>query len=133
MNQDDAYQDTIEFYLPLGLIKDDKVYRRGKMRLATTRDELEIQNDENTGFNTRYRDIILLSKVIEELEGLSPVSIEMIESLFEADFLYLQLLYKELNGEMDSHITAVCPFCGEETRVQVPSLYKDMSLYEQKE
>jgi hypothetical protein len=132
VSQNTVYQDTIEFYLPLGLIQNEKVYRKGKMRLATTRDELEIQEDENVGFNTRYRDIILLSKVIEELDGLHPVTIEMIENLFEADFLYLQILYKELNHEMTSHIFAECPMCGEKTRVRVPSLYKDMSLYKEK-
>jgi hypothetical protein len=104
-------QHTFEFYLPLGLIKDGKVFRKGKMRLATTLDELEIQNNEDVGFNTRYRDILLLSKVIEELEGLSPVTSEMIENLFEADFLYLQLLFKEIHGEMDSRMNAECPLC----------------------
>ncbi len=125
-------QDTFEFYLPLGLVKDGKVYRKGRMRLATTKDELDIQNNEEVGFNSRYRDMLLLSKVIEELEGLSPVTSEMIENLFEADFLYLQLLYKEINGELSSRITTECPSCGKKTTIRVPSLYKDMGLYKEK-
>ena len=132
MNQDSVYQDSFEFYLPLGLVKDDKVHRKGRMRLATTKDELDIQNDEDVGFNSRYRDILLLSKVIEELEGLRPVTRDMIENLFEADFLYLQLLYKEMNGELSSRITIECPACGDKTTIRIPSLYKDMGLYKEK-
>ncbi|MDR2901277.1 MAG: hypothetical protein LBV20_07155 [Treponema sp.] len=124
-------QNSAEFYLPLGLIKDGKVYRKGKMRLATTRDELEIQDDENIGFNARYRDILLLSKVIEELEGLSPVTSEMIESLFEVDFLYLQILYKEIHSEIMQRISAECPCCGKKSMIRVPSLYSDMDLYKE--
>jgi hypothetical protein len=124
-------QNTVEFYLPLGLVKDNKVYRKGRMRQATTRDELEIQNEENVGFNPRYRDILLLSKVIEELEDVSPVTSEMIEELFEADFLYLQLLYKEIHGGMDSHVSVHCPLCGKKSLIRVPSLYKDMSMYKE--
>jgi hypothetical protein len=116
----------------LGLVKDSKVYRKGKMRLATTRDELEIQDDEYVGFNSRYRDILLLSKVVEELDGLIPVTTDMIENLFEADFLYLQLLYKEIHGEMNSRMNAECPHCGKHSVIRVPSLYKDMALYKEK-
>ncbi len=121
--------DKIEFYLPLGLMKDGKAYRKGKMHLATASDELEIQNYEEVGVNTRYRDIILLSKVIDEIEDIKPITPEMVEDLFEADFLYLQLLYKEINGETDSHTYAKCPKCQAKTVVQIKDLYKDMTLY----
>jgi hypothetical protein len=126
------HQHNIEFYLPLGLVKDEKIYRRGRMRLATTLDELEIQEDENTGFNTRYRDILLLSKVIEELDGLSPITTDIIENLFEVDFLYLQILFKQIHGGMSSRIFVQCPSCKEQTIIHIPSLYKDMSLYKDK-
>jgi hypothetical protein len=125
-------ENSVEFYLPLGLQKDDKVHRKGKMRLATTLDELEIQNNEDVGFNSRYRDMLLLSKVIEELDGLKPVTTEMIENMFEADFLYLQLLYKEIHGEMSSHMSTVCPKCEKTASIRVPSLYKDMGLFKEK-
>lgn len=125
--------DGFTFYLPLGLSWEGKVYRKGRIRPATTLDELEIQGSDDVAMNTRYRDIMLLARVIEDFETLKPVSVEMIEALYEADFLYLQLLYKELNGEAETRTTARCPQCGAPTAVSLPRLYEDMSLYKQKE
>jgi hypothetical protein len=121
------------FYLPLGLQWEGKVYREGRIHLATTLDELEIQGSDDVGVNTRYRDIMLLSRVIDNFESLSPVTVDMIENLFEADFLYLQLLYKELNNDAESKITTACPECGAQTVINLPRLYQDMRLYSQKE
>jgi len=123
----------VVFYLPLGLSWEGKVYRKGRMRLATTLDELEIQGTDDVGMNTRYRDITLLARVIEDFDSLKPVTAEMIENLYEADFLYLQILYKELSGEADTQITSVCPECGARTLVNIPKLYEDMSPYRQKD
>lgn len=120
-----------DFYLPFGLLLDGKLYRKGSMRLATTLDELDIQGTDEVGMNGRYRDILLLARVIEELDGLKPVTAEMIEELFEADFLYLQLLYKELNGEAETSITTTCPKCGAATPLHIPGIYRDMDLYKQ--
>jgi len=121
------------FYLPLGLSLEGKIYRKGKIHLATTKDELEIQGTDDVAINTRYRDIMLFSRVIEELDGLKPVTTDMIESLYEADFLYLQLLYKELSGEIDPRIVTACPHCGKQAVVNIPLLYEDMSPYFQKD
>jgi hypothetical protein len=123
----------VVFYLPLGLFWEGKVYRKGRMRLATTLDELEIQGTDDVGMNTRYRDIMLLARVIEDFDSLKPVTVEMIENLYEADFLYLQLLYKDLSGEADTRVTSVCPQCGARTLVNIPKLYEDMSPYQQKD
>jgi len=121
------------FYLPLGLLWDGKIYRKGHIRLATTLDELEVQDSDDVGMSNRHRDIILLSRVIVDFETLKPVTKQMIESLYEADFLYLQLLYKELNGETGTEVTARCPECGAQSVVKLPRLYEDMSFYKQKE
>jgi hypothetical protein len=121
--------ESIEFYLPLGLSLNGKIYRRGRMHLATTGDELAVQEAEETAANTRYRDILLLSRVIDELDGLSSLTPEMIEEMFEADFLYLQLLYKEVNGETASRVQAACPRCGSPSPIRLPRLYEDMELY----
>jgi hypothetical protein len=123
----------VVFYLPLGLSWEGKVYRKGHIRLATTLDELEIQGTDDVGINTRYRDIMLLARVIEDFDTLKPVTAEMIENLYEADFLYLQLLYKELSGDADTHVTSVCPQCGARSVVNIPLLYEDMSPYQQKD
>jgi hypothetical protein len=125
-------QNSVDFYLPLGLVQNGKVHRKGRMRFATTKDELEIQHNDDVGFNARYRDLLFLSKLIEELDGLSPVTNEMMENLFEADFLYLQLLYKEIEGRKHSDISTVCPSCRKKSKIRVPHLYKDMSLYKEK-
>ena len=121
------------FYLPLGLLWEGKTYRKGHIRLATTLDELEIQNTDEMGITPRYRDIMLLARVIEDFESLKPVTTEMIESLYEADFLYLQLLYKEQNGEIGTAVTSVCPHCGISSALNLTRLYEDMSVYKQKE
>jgi len=125
--------DNVVFYMPLGLSWEGKVYRKGHIRLATTLDELEIQNADDVSMNPRYRDIMLLARVIEDFDSLKPVTVEMIENLYEADFLYLQLLYKELSGEADTKVTSVCPQCGARSLVNIPKLYEDMSPYQQKD
>ena len=121
--------ESVSFYLPFGLEKDGKVYRKGRMHLATTGDELSIQAAEETGMNSRYRDILLLTAVIDELDGLKPDRTD-IEEMFEADFLYLQMLYRQLNGATGSGIETKCPFCGETYTIALPTLYEDMSAYE---
>jgi hypothetical protein len=121
--------ESFEFFLPLGLCLEGKTYRKGRMHPATTADELEIQAAQETGFNARYRDIFLLARVIDELDGLSPVTPSMVEELYEADFLYLQLLYKEANGETDEGALAACPACGRPVPVRLPRLYQSMDAY----
>lgn len=121
--------EAITFYLPFGLEYNGNTYRKGRMHLATTIDELDIQGSDEVGMNTRYRDIMLLSKVIDDLDGLYPVTIEMIQELYEADFLYLQMLYKEVNGDIEDEVKAVCPMCHQESVISLPSLYQDMSSY----
>jgi len=125
--------DNVVFYMPLGLSWEGKVYRKGHIRLATTLDELEIQTSDDVGINSRYRDIMLFARVIVDFDTLKPVTAEMIENLYEADFLYLQLLYKELNGEADTKVASVCPQCGARTVVNIPKLYEDMTPYQQKD
>jgi hypothetical protein len=128
---------STEFYLPLGLVWEGKSYRKGHIRLATTGDELQMQAADEVAVNFRYRDIMLLARVIEDLSSndggspmtLAPVTVSMIENLFEADFLYLQLLYKQINDALPAHITTACPECGKRASINLPRLYDDMSLY----
>ena len=123
--------DSISFYLPLGLSLQDGIHRKGSMHLATTLDELEIQGTDEVGVNPRYRDILLLSRVIDEIDGISPVTPEMVEELYEADFLYLQLLYKEMNGETGERARVTCPRCSASVTVSLQGLYRDMGVYKQ--
>lgn len=121
--------ESINFTLPFGYEKDGKTYRNGKIRLATTGDELQIQDTDEVGMNTRYRDILLMTKVIDELDGLKPVTEDIIKDLYEPDFIYLQLLYRQLNGENGSSITTRCPNCGAIFEIKLEVLYKNMSIY----
>ena len=118
------------FSLPLGLILNGKTYRKGKMHTATIGDEISIIERTDSTLNVRFRDILLLAQVIDDLDGLSPITSAMIEEMFEADFLYLQLLYKEINSS--KHITAICPHCGKQTPIHLPMLYENMDLYKYK-
>ena len=124
---------NIEFFLPLGLIQDGKICRKGHMHLATTQDELDIQDEDDVGINTRFRDALLLEIVIDDLEGVSVITSDVIENLFEADYLYLQLLYKEINGETDTRIMSKCPQCEEASVVTFSGLYSDMNMYKESE
>ena len=115
---------TITFYLPLGLDIDGKLHKRGKIHLTTTLDELEVQQAEEVSMNSRYRDILLLTSVIDEIGEITNVTKETIMSLYEADFLYLQLLYKQINGD-NSLISTKCPDCGQEFQFSLAELYSD--------
>ena len=117
---------TITFYLPLGLNIDGKIHKRGKMHLTTTLDELEVQAAEEVAMNSRYRDILLLASVIDEIGEISNVTKETIMDLYEADFLYLQLLYKQINGD-NSLISTKCPNCGQDFQFGLAELYADES------
>lgn len=121
--------ESISFTLQFGYEKDGKTYRNGKIHLATTGDELEIQDADEVGMNTRYRDILLMTKVIDELDGLKPITEDIIKDLYEPDFIYLQLLYRQLNGENGSSIITHCPSCGAISEIKLANLYKDMSIY----
>ena len=114
----------ITFYLPLGLEKDGQLLRKGKMHLTTTLDELNVQTIEDTELNPRYRDILLLASVIDEIEGLTEITKETIMDLYEADFLYLQLLYNQINGNTET-VTTKCPECGNEFPVILSELFSD--------
>lgn len=123
-------KNAVTFTLPLGYEKDGKIHRTGTMRLATTGDELSIQDEDEAGMNTRYRDILLMTKVIDSIGEIQPVTVDVIRELYESDFIYLQLLYRQLNGEADTALKTACPFCGAVSEVQLSGLYDDMSMYQ---
>ncbi len=114
----------INFCLPLGIEKDGKLLKHGKMHLTTTMDELKVQTSEDTELNPRYRDILLLASVIDEIEDITDVDKDVILDLYEADFLYLQLLYNQVNGTSEP-ITTKCQNCGYEFPIMLSELYSD--------
>lgn len=120
----------IEFTLPLGY-EDEKgnYHRTGRMRLATALDEIEAHSDEKVLFNKRYRDCILLSQVITELGELPTVGAEVVENMFEVDFLYLQMLYNKLNSDQREFVDTICPECQASNRIQLPNVFKELHKY----
>ena len=94
-----ALKTEFAFTLPRGfLAADGSVHRRGVMRLATARDEIEPLRDPRVqGADDPYLTIIVLSRVITELGTLQAVTPREIENLFAADLAFLQDLYGVVN------------------------------------
>jgi hypothetical protein len=94
-----ALKTEFAFTLPRGfLAADGTVHRRGVMRLATARDEIEPLRDPRVqGADDPYLTIIVLSRVVTELGTLSAVTPREIENLFAADLAFLQDLYGVIN------------------------------------
>lgn len=87
------------FTLPRGYVAPDgTVHRRGVMRLATARDEIEPLRDPRVqGPDDPYLTIIVLSRVITTLGTLQAVTPREVEGLFAADLAFLQDLYGVMN------------------------------------
>ena len=106
--------DTIyEFTLPKGYMDaSGELHRRGKMRLATAGDEISATHDPRVLSNPSYLTIVVLSKVITEIEGVDAITATLVEKLFTADLAYLQDMYQRINDIEPPTMTVVCPDCG---------------------
>jgi hypothetical protein len=105
------FQTELDFTLPLGFIDESgTLHRDGTMRRATGADEILPLRDPRVQGNPGYLIVILLSRVVTRLGGVSQVTPKTIENLYATDLAYLQDLYNTLNGppEMQTH---VCPQC----------------------
>ena len=103
-----------EFTLPKGYVDGSgEVHRRGKRRLATAVDEISATRDPRVLSNPSYLTIVVLGKVITELEGLTMVTPNVIEKLFTADLAFLQDMYQKINDVEPPTMKVVCPHCGE--------------------
>jgi hypothetical protein len=124
-----------EFYLPIGYEDEKGVFhRKGKMRLATALDEIEINNHAQSRQKTRYRDCVLFSRVIESLGTLQELTPEIIEEMYEADFIYLQMLYNKLNSDYNELVTTRCPGCGNVNSTDMTDIFLELNfILEEKE
>lgn len=102
-------QTEFEFTLPKGYVGDDgTLHRRGTMRLATARDELEPLRDPRvSGPEDPFLTVIVLSRVVTELGTLRQVTPRDIEGLFAVDLAYLQDFYGVINFGSDDDIAAL--------------------------
>jgi hypothetical protein len=100
-----------DFTLPRGYPDGSgRLHRDGRMRLATTADEILPLRDPRVQANPAYLVVILLSRVVTRLGDLEVVNPKVIEGLFASDLAYLQGLYDRLND--GSRLVRVrCPHC----------------------
>jgi len=98
-----------EFVLPRGYVDESgSVHRRGTMRLATARDELEPLRDPTIlGPDDPRLTIVVLSRVVKTLGTLPMVTRQEIEGLFAADLAYLQDFYGVINFGSDEDIESL--------------------------
>jgi hypothetical protein len=90
---------SYEFVLPRGYVDHrGRLHRKGRMRLATARDELEpIRDPLVTGPDDPRLTILVLARVVEELGELEMITASDIEGLFAVDLAFLQDFYGVIN------------------------------------
>ncbi len=102
-----------EFTLPKGYLDQaGELHRKGKMRLATAGDEISATRDPRVLSNPSYLTVVILSRVITEIEGVDAITATLIEKLFTADLAYLQDMYQKINDIEPPVMRVVCPDCG---------------------
>jgi hypothetical protein len=113
----------VEFALPVGYVdRAGTLHRHGVMRLATAADEIQPLQDPRVQANAAYVSVLLLSRVVVRLGSISPVPPALVESLFSADFAYLQDLYMRLNEPGGTLADTRCPACGTQFTVDVAAV-----------
>jgi hypothetical protein len=112
-----------EFVLPRGYIDETgTVHRRGIMRLATARDELQPLRDPTiSGPDDPRLTLLVLVRVIERLGSIDMVTMHEIEQLFAADLAYLQDFYGVINFGSDEDIDALLAAQSEAERQPLPA------------
>jgi hypothetical protein len=102
-------QTEYEFVLPRGYLDESgALHRRGTMRLATARDELQPLRDPTiTSPDDPRLTILVLARVVKTLGTLVLVTPHEIEGLFAADLAYLQDFYGVINFGTQAEIDAL--------------------------
>lgn len=115
------FQTEAEFTLPCGYIDaDGTLHREGVMRRATAADEILPLGDPRVVKNPAYLVVILLSRVVTRLGGLTAINPKVIENLYAADVAYLQALYNSINRLDDAGPVMTCPQCQHTFRTESP-------------
>jgi hypothetical protein len=117
------FQTEFEFTLPCGYLDDEgTLHRDGVMRRATAADEILPLKDPRVQKNQAYLVVILLSRVITRLGGVSQMTPKVIENLYATDLAYLQSLYNGINQLGNGHLPVMCPECQHAFEVEQPVL-----------
>ncbi len=117
------FQTEFEFTLPCGYLDDEgTLHRHGVMRRATAADEILPLKDPRVLKNPAYLVVILLSRVLTRLEGVSPINPKVVENLYATDLAYLQDLYNGINQLGNGRQPVSCPQCEHAFEVERPAL-----------
>ena len=95
---------SYDFTLPRGYVDGQgRLHKKGTMRLATARDELEPLRDPLvTGPDDPRLTILVLTRVVESLGDVELITPHEIEGLFAVDLAFLQDFYGVINfGDQD--------------------------------
>ena len=107
------------FTLPRGFVDSEgRTHKKGIMRLATAKDEVAPLQDHRVRTNPGYLAVILLARVVTRLGDLEQIYPQVIEDLPEADFAYLQSLYRRINQEGHNLLKVTCPECNKTFEVE---------------
>lgn len=113
--EDSGLSTEFTFELPRGYVDGrGKAHRRGRMRLATARDEILPQTDPRVRDNPAYLTVVLLSRTVVSLGDLERIDTYVIEDLFAADLAFLQDLYRRINQPGRLYTDVRCPSCSHE-------------------
>lgn len=113
-------QTEFPFTLPQGYVDGEgTLHKEGTLRLATAYDEIAPLKDPRVQSNPGYLVVILLSRVVTRLGSLEQVNPKVIESLFAADFAFLQDLYQRVNQTGHSRLLVNCPHCSQDFEVEL--------------
>lgn len=95
--------------LPKGYVDSSgTLHRRGTMRLATARDELEPLRDMRIkGPDDPFLTVIVLGRVITRLGTMEQVNANDMQNLFAVDLAYLQDFYGIINFGSEAEIAAM--------------------------
>jgi hypothetical protein len=116
-------QTEVSFTLPKGYVDGTgTLHRDGTMRLATARDEIEPLRDAEVRQNEAYLSVLLLSRVVTRIGGVTDVTAEVIEGLYAADFDHLQRLYERLNTDGEAVGSVTCPSCSHAFEVDLSEI-----------
>jgi hypothetical protein len=117
---EDPLRTEFDFVLPRGYVDESgQVHRKGVMRLATARDEIQPLRDPRVRNHEAYLTVILLSRVVTKLGTVDPINPAVIEGLFATDLAFLQDLYRRINQEGHTQAAVTCPACENEFVVDV--------------
>jgi hypothetical protein len=116
-------QTEVSFRLPKGYVDSSgTVHREGTMRLATARDEIEPLRDPEVRQNEAYLTVLLLSRVVTSIGGVSTITPDVIEGLYAADFDHLQRLYERVNTDGEAVGSVTCPSCSQSFEVDLSEI-----------